>query len=90
MGPPSSGGIVLGQILKMVEPYDLSSFNHNSLEYIQLLVEAQRRSFADRGKYLGDPDFNYIPVNELLKKEYLNNRMDSFTFEKSTPSNLIS
>ena len=90
MGPPSSGGIVLGQILKMVEPYDLSSYNHNSLEYIQLLVEAQRRSFADRGKYLGDPDFNYIPVNELLKKEYLNNRMDSFTFEKSTPSNLIS
>ena len=90
MGPPSSGGIVLGQILKMVEPYDLSIYNHNSLEYIQLLVEAQRRSFADRGKYLGDPDFNYIPVNELLKKEYLNNRMDSFTFEKSTPSNLIS
>ena len=90
MGPPSSGGIVLGQILKMVEPYDLSSYDHNSLEYIQLLVEAQRRSFADRGKYLGDPDFNYIPVNELLKKEYLNNRMDSFTFEKSTPSNLIS
>ena len=90
MGPPSSGGIVLGQILKMVEPYDLSIYNHNSLEYIQLLVEAQRRSFADRGKYLGDPDFNYIPVNELLKKEYLNNRMASFTFEKSTPSNLIS
>ena len=90
MGPPSSGGIVLGQILKMIEPYDLSSYNHNSLEYIQLLVEAERRSFADRGKYLGDPDFNYIPVNELLKKEYLNNRMDSFTFEKSTPSNLIS
>ena len=90
MGPPSSGGIVLGQILKMIEPYDLSSYDHNSLEYIQLLVEAQRRSFADRGKYLGDPDFNYIPVNELLKKEYLNNRMDSFTFEKSTPSNLIS
>ena len=90
MGPPSSGGIVLGQILKMVEPYDLSSYDHNSLEYIQLLVEAQRRSFADRGKYLGDPDFNYIPINELLKKEYLNNRMDSFSFEKSTPSNLIS
>ena len=52
----------------MVEPYDLSSYDHNSLEYIQLLVEAQRRSFADRGKYLGDPDFNYIPVKELLKR----------------------
>ena len=90
MGPPSSGGIVLGQILKMIEPFDVSNFNHNSTEYIQLLVEAQRRSFADRGEYLGDPDFNYIPVDELLNKEYLNKRMNTFNFEKSTSSDLIS
>ncbi len=90
MGPPSSGGIVLGQILKMIEPFDVSNFNHNSTEYIQLLVEAQRRSFADRGEYLGDPDFNYIPVDELLNKEYLNERMNTFNFEKSTSSDLIS
>ena len=90
MGPPSSGGIVLGQILKMIEPFDVSNFSHNSTEYIQLLVEAQRRSFADRGEYLGDPDFNYIPVDELLNKEYLNERMNTFNFEKSTSSDLIS
>ena len=90
MGPPSSGGVVLGQILKMIQPYDISKLNHNSLEYIQLLVEAERRAFADRGKYLGDPDFNYIPVNELLSQEYLDNRMKNFSFKKSTPSNSIS
>lgn len=90
MGPPSSGGIILAQILKMIEPYNINELDHNSLKYIQLLVEAERRSFADRGKYLGDPDFNYIPVKELLNKEYLLNRMNDFSFEKSTPSNLIS
>ena len=90
MGPPSSGGIILAQILKMIEPYNVNELDHNSLKYIQLLVEAQRRSFADRGKYLGDPDFNYIPVKELLNKEYLLNRMNDFSFEKSTPSNFIS
>ena len=90
MGPPSSGGIILGQILKMIEPFNVNELDHNSLKYIQLLVEAERRSFADRGKYLGDPDFNYIPVEELLNKEYLLERMNNFSFEKSTPSNLIS
>ena len=90
MGPPSSGGIILAQILKMIEPYNINELDHNSLKYIQLLVEAERRSFADRGKYLGDPDFNYIPVKELLNKEYLLNKINFFSFEKSTPSNLIS
>ncbi|MDG1830713.1 MAG: gamma-glutamyltransferase [Flavobacteriaceae bacterium] len=90
MGPPSSGGIVLGQIFKMIEPFDVSKFNHNSTEYIQLLVEAERRAFADRSKYLGDPDFNYIPVNELLSRNYLSNRMKNFSFENSTKSESIS
>jgi len=90
MGPPSSGGIVLGQILKMIEPYDLKSLKQNSVKYVQLLVEAQRRAFADRGKYLGDPDFNYIPSSELLDKEYLLSRMNDFSFSKSTPSKSIS
>ncbi len=90
MGPPSSGGIVLGQILKMIEPYDLKSLKQNSVKYVQLLVEAQRRAFADRGEYLGDPDFNYIPKSELLDKEYLLSRMNDFSFSKSTPSKSIS
>ena len=90
MGPPSSGGIVLGQILKMIEPFDVSQFDHNGIEYIQLLVEAERRSFADRGQYLGDPDFNYIPINKLLNDKYLKERMKNFSFNRSTPSELIS
>ena len=90
MGPPSSGGIVLGQILKMIEPFDVSQFDHNGIEYIQLLVEAERRSFADRGQYLGDPDFNYIPINKLLNDKYLKERMKTFSFNQSTPSELIS
>ena len=89
MGPPSSGGIVLGQILKMIEPFDLSKLNHNSEKYIQLLTESERRSFADRSKYLGDPDFNYIPVDKLLDQNYINSRMKNFTFDKATPSNSV-
>ena len=90
MGPPSSGGIILGQILKMIEPYNVNELDHNSLKYIQLIVEAERRSFADRGKYLGDPDFNYIPYEELLNKKYLLDLMSSFSFDQSTPSDSIS
>jgi len=89
MGPPSSGGIVLGQIFKMIEPFDVSQFNHNSIKYIQLLVEAERRAFADRSEYLGDPDFNYIPINELLSKNYLSDRMNNFSFDNSTKSESI-
>ena len=81
MGPPSSGGIVLGQILKMIENYNLIELGHNSEEYVQLLVEAEKISFADRSRYLGDPDFNYIPTNELLDSDYLKSRFKSFSFD---------
>jgi gamma-glutamyltranspeptidase/glutathione hydrolase len=86
MAPPSSGGITLGQILKMIEPYDVQTFEHNSENYIQLLVEAERRAYADRSHYLGDPDFIKIAVNELLDDIYLKNRMSTFTFDKATKS----
>ncbi|MAU64105.1 MAG: gamma-glutamyltransferase [Flavobacteriaceae bacterium] len=90
MGPPSSGGIVLGQIFKMIEPFKISQFNHNKTKYIQLLVEAERRAFADRSKYLGDPDFNHIPTDTLLSNIYLEDRMNNFSFESSTKSETIS
>ena len=90
MGPPSSGGIVLGQILQMIENYDLNELGHNSEKYIQLLVEAEKLSFSDRSKYLGDPDFNYIPINELLDKDYLKSRFNLFSFDKAQPSENIS
>ncbi|SKB62941.1 gamma-glutamyltranspeptidase / glutathione hydrolase [Salegentibacter holothuriorum] len=90
MPPPSSGGIVLGQILKMLEPYPLDEFGHNSLKSIQVLTEAERRAYADRSFYLGDPDFVAIPVETLLSDAYLSGRMDNFSFEKATPSSSIS
>ena len=89
MAPPSSGGICLGQIMKMIEPFNLKSFGHNSTDYIKLLVEAERRSFADRSHFLGDPDFISIPTKRLTSTDYLNNRMKDFSFEKPTDSNDI-
>ena len=90
MSPPSSGGICLAQIMKMIEPYNLSEFGHNSLKYIQVLAEAERRAYADRSHYLGDPDFVTIPQKELISTDYLNHRMSNFSFEKATPSNEVS
>ena len=89
MGPPSSGGICLGQIMKMIEPYDVGQYKHNSLQAMQVIVEAERRSYADRSLYLGDPDFVKIPKDSLLDSDYLSKRMRSFTFEKATKSSDI-
>lgn len=90
MAPPSSGGITLGQILKMIEPYDVPTLQHNSEKYIQLLVEAERRAYADRNHYLGDPDFVKIPSKELLDDVYLKSRMSNFSFDEATKSSDIS
>lgn len=89
MPPPSSGGIVLGQILKMVEPFPLSEYGHNSVKTIQVLTEAERRAYADRSFYLGDPDYVDISVNTLLSDAYLTHRMDSFSFEDATSSSSL-
>lgn len=89
MAPPSSGGICLAQILKMIEPYPVSEYGHNSTKYIQLLVEAEKRAYADRSEYLGDPDFIDIPVDSLLSENYLLKRMENFSLEKATPSKEI-
>ena len=90
MSPPSSGGLCLAQIMKMMEPYDLKSYGHNSLKSIQVMVEAERRAYADRSYFLGDPDFVEIPTEELLSDAYLRQRMKDFSFDKPTPSDAIS
>ncbi len=90
MSPPSSGGICLAQIMKMIEPYDLDLFGHNSLKTIQVLAEAERRAYADRSHYLGDPDFVNIPQEDLISSEYLIERMGDFSFEQATASEDIS
>ncbi|MEB3799934.1 gamma-glutamyltransferase [Flavobacterium columnare] len=86
MAPPSSGGITLSQILKMIEPYSLREFGFNSDKTIQLIVEAERRAYADRNYFLGDPDFVKIPQDELSNENYLKERMSTFSFDKATPS----
>ncbi len=89
MGPPSSGGICLGQIMKMIEPFSVKEYGHNSLKYIQLLTEAQRRSYADRSEFLGDPDFVSIPQSKLISNNYLKSRMNNFSFDRATSSSEI-
>ena len=86
MGPPSSGGVCLGQILKMIEPYNIGQYYHNSEKAIQLIVEAERRSYSDRSKHLGDPDFSEVPYDQLISNNYLNNRMNSFSFDLASQS----
>ena len=89
MSPPSSGGICLAEIFKMIEPYDLAKMGHNSTEAIQVIVEAERRAYADRSYFLGDPDFVKIPLKELMSDDYLKQRMSNFSFEKATLSSDI-
>jgi gamma-glutamyltranspeptidase/glutathione hydrolase len=89
MSPPSSGGICLAQIMKMIAPYDLAKMGHNSAEAIQVIVEAERRAYADRSQFLGDPDFVKIPVKALLSDDYLKDRMSTFNIEKASLSSEI-
>lgn len=89
MPPPSSGGICLAEIMKMIAPYDLAKVGHNSAEAIQIIVEAERRAYADRSYYLGDPDFVKIPLKALMDDAYLKQRMSNFSFEKATLSSEI-
>ena len=86
MGPPSSGGICLAQMLGMVKQFPIQTYGFHSEKAMQLMIEAERRSFADRSLYLGDSDFIEVPTNKLLDSIYLIKRMQSFTFEKATPS----
>lgn len=72
--PPSSGGLTMMQILKLLEPYDMKSYGQNSADALHLLTEATRLAFADRGKYLGDEDFVKLPRNGMLDPKYLDTR----------------
>lgn len=74
MGPPSSGGIAVGQILGILEAFDLSALGAASAESWQLIADATRLAFADRGRYVADEDFLPVPVKGLLRKDYLTAR----------------
>ena len=83
---PSSGGICIAQILKSVEPYKIGQYAHNGEQYVQLLVEAERRAYADRAYFLGDPDFVKVPTETLLSPDYLKERMRSFSWDRASKS----
>ena len=86
MGPPSSGGIALCQLLAMADLLGLDSLQHNDLNYIHRFVEAQRRVYADRSEHLGDPDFYAVPVEQLLDAGYIAARVLDIDLLQASPS----
>jgi gamma-glutamyltranspeptidase/glutathione hydrolase len=88
--PPSSGGIILIQLLAMIEPYPLKDWGFHSTRTIHLMIESEKRAFADRSEYLGDPDYMKITVDNLTNRKYILDRMSTFKESKATPSLEIS
>jgi gamma-glutamyltranspeptidase / glutathione hydrolase len=89
MPPPSSGGIVMLQVLNMLERYDVKSMGSNSAEKYHLLAEASRRAFADRAEYMADPDFADVPMASLIDKKYAEARLATFDPVKASTSREI-
>lgn len=89
MPPVSSGGVALLQLMKFVEPYPLKRWGWNTDSTVQVMIEAERRVYADRAKFLGDPDFVKVPVQELTDAAYLEERWRSFDFAKATDSKAL-
>ncbi|WP_199757119.1 gamma-glutamyltransferase [Pedobacter sp. KBW06] len=86
MPPPSSGGIALVQLLKSVAPYPLKKWGYHADSTVQVMVEAERRVYADRATHLGDPDFYAVPGKELMEDAYVKSRMSTFNWAKATES----
>lgn len=89
MPPPSSGGIALVQLLESVSSHPINEWGYNSASTVHLVVEAERRVYADRAYYLGDPDFVNVPVASLMDQAYNDLRMANFNPDKATPSSGI-
>lgn len=86
---PSSGGILLAQMLKMSDFENLEKYQQNSREAVQIMVEAERRAFADRAEYMGDPDFIEDRTSYLISDEYLRGRWKSFDINRATASSAV-
>ena len=86
MPPPSSGGVLLVQMLNMLEPYDLGKLGVGSSEVIHLMIEAERRAYADRAEHLGDSDFYDVPIETLISKDYARERFSDFDPNKASVS----
>ena len=90
MPPPSSGGVHLVQMLNILERHPLSSYGHNSAEYVHVLAETMKLAYADRSKHLGDPDFSPVPAREIASKKYARRLAGKIDMEKATPSAAVS
>jgi len=90
MGPPSSGGVLITQILNMIEPYDVGSMGWGSASFMHIMIEAERRAYADRAEHLGDPDYYDVPIAMLTDKKYAKLRFSDFDPEMATRSDEIS
>jgi gamma-glutamyltranspeptidase/glutathione hydrolase len=86
MPMPSSGGVLLHQMLKMIEDRPIASMGFHSPEAVQLMTEVMRRAYADRAAFMGDADFYQVPVKQITNQTYLQDRMKSFVTGQPTPS----
>lgn len=89
MGPPSSGGIALLQLLAGIAPHNIKQWGFNTSRTVHLMTELERRVYADRATYLGDPDFFDVPQDMLLDINYLNDRFGDINLNKATPSQKV-
>lgn len=89
MPMPSSGGLLMNQMMKMIENKEIGKMGFHSVQAVQLMTEVQRRAYADRAEFMGDADFYKVPVDVLASEQYLQQRMKSYSSEKATPSSEI-
>lgn len=90
MPPPSSGGIALLQLLQGTEMHPIADWGHNAPETVHLMSELERRVYADRATYVGDPDFVDVPVDQLLDSAYNHQRFADISMKKATSSSTVS
>ncbi|MGF7218300.1 gamma-glutamyltranspeptidase/glutathione hydrolase [Spirosoma lacussanchae] len=89
MPPTSSGGVALVQLMRFTEPFPLRRWGWNRDSTVQVMIEAERRVYADRAKFLGDPDFIKVPTQQLMSPDYLRSRWIDFSFAKATDSQAV-
>ena len=89
MGPPSSGGALLINMLNMMENFSGDSLKWNSSDYVHVMTEIQRRAYSDRAKHMGDPEHWDVPIEMFKSKEYAKIRSDDISMNRATPSNTV-
>lgn len=87
--PPSSGGLLLAQMMGMIAPFNIDTMGFLSAKAIHIMTEAERRAYADRAEYMGDPDYFQVPDSLLMDRTYLRQRMADFDPSRATPSKKV-